>query len=229
MVSAWLTFPKPSSGSSISFIYFMVFLFLSPYVSPSSCSSPHIPLCSSSVVIYYCSIQHYDSVTVWSGADLGFHTWEWVAVKGAAGLLISQDLFQSFEGWGGGLLRCMRVERNENPQAQILAEASSFTCQGYTSSMCPDISSIKGVEVHVCSQTDFHIWGQVKRQREIRNRPDRHFFLIPLVITHGAYVSVGHLSLEPSKDIVHHCMLNGFIWVQCFSSSLISSWLTTNA
>lgn len=53
--------------------------------------------------------------------------------------------------------------------------------------------------------------GLKHTQREIRNRPDRHFFLIPLVITHGAYVSVGHLSLEPSKDIVHHCMLNGFI------------------
>lgn len=70
-----------------------------PHVSPSSCSSPHIPLCSSSAVICYCSIPHHDSVTVWSGVDLGFHTWEWVAVKGAAGLLISQDLFPG----GGGV------------------------------------------------------------------------------------------------------------------------------
>lgn len=34
---------------------------------------------------------------------------------------------------------------------------------------------------------------------------------IPLVITHEAYVSVGHVSLKPRKDTIHPCMLNGFI------------------
>lgn len=72
--------------------------FLLPHISPFSCFSPHISLYSLSAAIYSSSTKHFDNVTVWSWVDLGSHTWECIAAKGAGWLLISQDLFQSFEG-----------------------------------------------------------------------------------------------------------------------------------
>ena len=96
----------PRSVSPISFFYFILFLFLSPHFSPFS---PHSPLHSSSAVIYYSSIQHFGSVTVWSWADLGFAHLGMSSSERAGGPLISQDLFQSFEG--GRLWGYMREER----------------------------------------------------------------------------------------------------------------------
>lgn len=206
------------------FHLFISSFFFLPHTSPSSCFSPQITLCSLFAVVYSSSSEHFNDATVWSWVDLRSHTWECAAVRGAGWLLISQDSFQSV---GGGLWRRTRVERNEKTlKPQTVAEGSSLTCQGYTSAVRPDACCIKGADVQ-----DMYPLKQIPTSEDgLKNthRPMRssffHFF-----ITHGAYVSVGHLSLKPSKDILHHCMLNGFICVQCFSSSLISRWLTTNA
>lgn len=142
------------------------------------------------------------------------------------------------ELWGGNVVEVYEggeewEPSSPKPLAGGSRAGSSSTCQGYASAMCLDICCIKGVEVHVCAKIDSYsltVDGLKHTCTEwLETGPTSISFFIPLVITHGAYVCVGHLSLKPSKDIVHHCMLSGFIWVQCFSSSLISSWLTTNA
>lgn len=68
----------------------------------------------------------------------------------------------------------------------------------------------KGVEVHVCQIPTTEV-GLTRVHGWIRNRPGFNFCFIPLVVTRGDYVSVGRVSLKPSRDIVHRWMLNGFI------------------
>lgn len=92
---------------------------------------------------------------------------------------------------------------------QALAGGSSLTCQGYTGAEYPGRSLYQRCSVHAVDtgvKTD--PWLKHPRTHGLEAGP---LLFIPLVITHEAYMSVGHLSLKPSKDIVHRCTLNGFI------------------
>lgn len=95
---------------------------------------------------------------------------------------------------------------------QTLADGLGLTCQGYTRANHHGPLLYQRCGMHVIKQNPaLGEWVKNIVHRYIRNRPQPPLLFIPLVITHRAYVSVGHLSLKPSKDTVHPCLLNGFI------------------
>lgn len=167
MVLIWVEWFQHGSHSqnralslpSLSFISSCFFFFL-PLLTFLSLLTSHPPL-----YFFICRHLLFLYLTLWQcnclipGLTWDLHTWEWVAAKkGAGGPLISQDLFQSFEGvvGCGGTWGKRGDQRNGKPQApKPWQRDQALHAKATPEPSAPDICCIKGVEVHVLDTNRF--------------------------------------------------------------------------